>query len=859
MRLLFCALAVAAVFRAATAGAACTPVSSAASLCTTIQGNTCFVDDKECPVVAGSTLDFGNQDVVLRQGTKLDVATGTMTVLAGSLTLQGGTALLGHGGSISVEAQREIVLGSAARIDVADEASADRIDLASAGGTVQIAGVVDARGTNNDGAGGSISVAAANVAVSGEILSDGGIQGVGGPIALDARSGSLVINNNAHINGFGGSGGAVDLTANGAVTTNGIIDIRATAAGGDGGLLTVLTDSGSVTLGGKIFMQGDQGNDADGGGNGGELNVFSGAGITLSADFEMTGAAPDGQGGDAFFLSVLDITQTGTILAQGRGTESDGGSIEFDSQGSLTLRNIDLHGGEALTNTGGALQASAWCDLTVPSGVTINAEGDEGSVHLQSGRLLTAIGVLRTGGFVLLEYLSTPPFTNGGTFLPELEVQQNGALTPCGGVVPASCGDGTLDTGEECDDNGNTSCDGCSSICKSEICGNERIDCDEACDDGNTASGDSCHADCSRLDNVCGDTIVDSAETCDDGNTNSCDGCSSTCQDEGCGNGAVECLEECDPPNALGGCMADCLTFIPPGCGNGALLDPEECDDGNTNDGDGCSHQCKDEECGDGTLNPQEDCDDFNQDGCDGCSPTCQDEACGNGVLDCGEECDDGDGNGAPGGSCLPEVCRPGPTCSSGGEEPCIPCGTTAHCDPLDQCGAADCDDGVCTPVAPPQCDDQNVCNGVETCAPATGCTTGTALDCDDQDECSTDACDPASGCSSTLLTGFALPRCRLATARAVVTSAGASDIAAAIRTKLLKKLGSIEGKVLTAEQAAGNTKKTKKALRAAGKQLKAAVKLVTKQRGKKIQAPTADAILAALNVLPPLLTALTP
>jgi hypothetical protein len=33
----------------------------------------------------------------------------------------------------------------------------------------------------------------------------------------------------------------------------------------------------------------------------------------------------------------------------------------------------------------------------------------------------------------------------------------------------------------------------------------------------------------------------------------------------------------------------------------------------------------------------------------------------------------------------------------------------------------------------------------------------------------------------------------------------------------------------------------------------------VTKQRGKKIEAATADALLAALNILPPLLTGLTP
>lgn len=867
MRATLLALAVvAAMLRAVPAGAApCAPVSSSAGLCTTLQGNTCFVDNRECPVVGGSTLDFGDLDVVLRQGTKLDVGTGTMTLLAGSLTLQPGTALLGHGGAILVQTARDIAVlrptsGSAARIDVADAAFSDRIDLVSETGTVQIDGVLDARGTNTDASGGFINVSAANVIVSGEIRTNGGNKGGGGPIALDAKTGALVIGAAAKVDGYGGSGGPVDLTADGAVTTAGQIDIRATASGGDGGLLTVLTNSGSITLGGKIFMQGDEGNDQDGGGNGGELNVFSGGGITLSAAFEMSGAPPDGQGGDAFFLSVNDIVQTGAIQAQGRGAESDGGSLEFDSQGALTLRTIDVHGGAALPSSGGVVQASAWCDLTVPSGVTINAEGDQGSVHLQSGKRLTAVGVLRTGGFVLLEYVdpASPPITQGGTFLPELELQLNPALTPCGGVVPPSCGDGVLDAGEECDDDNNTSCDGCSSICKSEICGNDRLDCNEACDDGNTASGDTCHADCSRLDNVCGDGIEDSQETCDDANTNSCDGCSATCEDEGCGNGMVECLEECDPPNA-GGCSADCLTFIPPGCGDGALVDPEECDDGNTADGDGCSHQCKIEECGNGTLDPGEGCDDFNVDGCDGCSPECELEACGNGILDCGEECDDGAGNGAPGGTCLPEECRPAPTCSSGGEEPCIPCGTTAHCDPLDQCGSTACEAGVCTPVDPPQCDDQNVCNGVEICDPASGCKAGAPLACDDGDACSTDACSPATGCVSEPFTGFALVRCRLTAARAVVTAAGPDDIVAKIRTKLLKKLGSVEGKVLAAEQAGGNAKKLKKALRAANKQLKGAVRLVTKQRDKKITAPTADAVLAALNVLPPLLSALTP
>jgi len=204
-------------------------------------------------------------------------------------------------------------------------------------------------------------------------------------------------------------------------------------------------------------------------------------------------------------------------------------------------------------------------------------------------------------------------------------------------------------------------------------------------------------------------------------------------------------------------------------------------------------------------------------------------------------------------------VCRPGPLCSTGGDSPCIPCGTTADCDPLNACGSAACQSGVCTPVAPPSCDDQNVCNGVETCDPATGCKSGAPLACDDHDACTTDACDAATGCSSVPFSGYALLECRVRTAHDLVVGAAASDIATPIRSKLLAKLGGVEGRLLAAEQAGGNAKKARKSLKAAGRAIQAVVRLVGKQRGKKIAPTVADAVLAALNAVPPILTSMAP
>lgn len=54
----------------------------------------------------------------------------------------------------------------------------------------------------------------------------------------------------------------------------------------------------------------------------------------------------------------------------------------------------------------------------------------------------------------------------------------------CGSCFIGSCGDGTVQQGEECDDANKMSGDGCSKKCEEEVCGNGRIDINESCDYG---------------------------------------------------------------------------------------------------------------------------------------------------------------------------------------------------------------------------------------------------------------------------------------------------------------------------------------------------------------------------------------
>lgn len=101
---------------------------------------------------------------------------------------------------------------------------------------------------------------------------------------------------------------------------------------------------------------------------------------------------------------------------------------------------------------------------------------------------------------------------------------------------------------------------------------------------------------------VCGDGTINTYEECDDGNTVSGDGCTANCTIEFCGDGIVNNNEQCDNGNdtvtvitnttngtnfTTAGCTNCTLN-----CGNGVQDTGEECDDGNTVDGDGCGANC---------------------------------------------------------------------------------------------------------------------------------------------------------------------------------------------------------------------------------------------------------------------------
>ena len=277
------------------------------------------------------------------------------------------------------------------------------------------------------------------------------------------------------------------------------------------------------------------------------------------------------------------------------------------------------------------------------------------------------------------------------------------------------------------------------------------------CDDGNPCTEDSCDADV-------GCTAAPLSGTpCDDGNA--CSGID-LCQDGTCvGTSVTDCGDgnpctddACDP-------LTGCIT----------TLNSAPCDDGDVcTTGDHChlgdcissgALTCQDNNaCTDDACAPETGCQFVpNSAACDDGNPCTLGDHCAGGSCAAtgANDCDDGD-------PCTTGICTPAAGCET------IP--NTLPCDDGDPCTEGDvCGDGLCQPGDPALCDDGNACTD-DSCDPATGCVfainalpcddglvctdgdvcasgtcqAGEAVDCDDVNPCTEDACVEPGGCIST-------------------------------------------------------------------------------------------------------------
>ena len=359
--------------------------------------------------------------------------------------------------------------------------------------------------------------------------------------------------------------------------------------------------------------------------------------------------------------------------------------------------------------------------------------------------------------------------------------------TPC-----ASANEfGTCSGKRVCTSDGLTACDATTPA--EETCNGIDDDCDEdvdeplqvegdyinLCDDGNDCTDDNCKGDagCEHVDlndGECMDkdpcTVADhcAAGTCL-GNPVVCDD-TNPCTDDSC-DGSGGCMFEdnaaaCDDDDACtvadsctsGSCIGvpipcdcqvhdDCLDFDDDDLCNGTLLCnleswPYKCE----TDPETISI-CAEPEPGPDAICLQA-----------GCSPLTG--ACSLLPDHDGFACEDGDActvaDVCSEGACTPgfdRICHDENPCTDDFCDPELGClyeNNEAPCLDGNACTTGDiCVDGACTAGNPLGCDDNNACNGVETCDSKLGCLPGTPLECpSDDNPCNgIESCHPIHGC----------------------------------------------------------------------------------------------------------------
>ena len=197
--------------------------------------------------------------------------------------------------------------------------------------------------------------------------------------------------------------------------------------------------------------------------------------------------------------------------------------------------------------------------------------------------------------------------------------------------IPAQCGNGVVNAGEQCDGNAGACPGACGIDCQCPGCGNDAVDPGEQCDGSDdSACPGQCQGNCQCTPATCGNNTKEFGEACDGSDDAACPGsCQPNCTCGAvCGNNVVEGSEQCDgagstacPPSA---CQPDCTCG--PFCGNNQIDPGEQCD-GNGNGA--CPGTCQGDcqcapFCGDNVRQGSEPCDGTDDAACPNqCTPNC--------------------------------------------------------------------------------------------------------------------------------------------------------------------------------------------------------------------------------------------
>lgn len=295
-----------------------------------------------------------------------------------------------------------------------------------------------------------------------------------------------------------------------------------------------------------------------------------------------------------------------------------------------------------------------------------------------------------------------------------------------------ACSDGQcVGTTIDCNDNSPCTSDSCqpASGCQYDKLTGLNCQDGDACTTGDVCLAGLC---------VAGGTLV-----CSDGNLCTADSCG---KDTGCSypalTGACEDGNPCTTGESCNG--GACTGGSGLSCDDANVCTTDSCDSQS-----GCNHTALQNACSDGNF-----CTVGDSCSAGACIPGGQALTCADNAVCTSDYCDPQSGcvyaaNSLPcndGDACTANDTCAGGQCVSG--TPCKKCTTAADCSDGNSCTTDTCsaETGCANPNTPGSCDDGSVCTTTDACTEGT-CIGGGSLNCNDNNSCTIDSCDPIAGC----------------------------------------------------------------------------------------------------------------
>src|SRR4029453_12117114 len=335
-------------------------------------------------------INLGSRRLVLTKNLEITGPAGAgLTIIAGDVLLNGGSiTALGDGstaGTITILSATNFTVQNNTLIDVSAGVVAGLVDFEALAGDMNFAGRIKANGTTRASFGGDVTLFASgnsNVSSGTSLDVSGGDMGAGGAISIDALAGSRMAG--IPLNAKGGDGGDIEMSAGTTLTTTSAttMDLSATGDAGSGGDIDI-SAAGNIIVGGEANSTGTpavSSEEGQAGGDGGEYDISSDTGsITVNGKVTMNGAAA-GFGGSVDWEAATHLAVSNTLTPQADGIDGEGGDVFLVAGGPLALpQQVDVRGN---IGSGGSIEVVAQGTLTASATLLTDGQLGGGGMFL---------------------------------------------------------------------------------------------------------------------------------------------------------------------------------------------------------------------------------------------------------------------------------------------------------------------------------------------------------------------------------------------------------------------------------------------------------------------------------------------